>query len=146
MTTTTLENTLVNENERLDFYKHFEDSKIFGLVEVTLFRLADEQVTDYNGGYWEFHYSEKHKVPFFELRSDKPLHLTCAGNYFDDHVDSFEAGLALSCIVFNRLCWHFHSNETKRNLALSGLFQRYFLALRDIASERNCSKFFGFID
>ena len=147
-----LANTLIPNEERENFYQHFNNVNLFLLVEANLYNLAQQQVAGYSGGYWDFHYCKKHQCPFFVLSSDDAMHLSCQTNYFDKDVDTTEGSIALCAVLYNRFCWHFAGkaeqagafNENYQNLSI--MFQNYFYALRDIAIQRNYQDFLRFID
>lgn len=127
------ETTLIQPEDRFGFYKHFNNIELFMLIEQSLYNIANQQISGYSGGHWHFHFSNEYQVPFFELNSDEPIHIDVGSNGFKGDVSSMVGSLALTSVLYNRCCWHFHEKGEEQ---LSKLFIRYFNALSTLAAER----------
>ena len=137
-------NTVINDSARCEFYKHFHDLHTFLLTENNLYHHAENHISGYSGGLWQFHYDEQKDVPWFVLdNSNEQFLLTNVDNYFSESVQQFEGSIALCSLLYNRLCWYFHA---QRKQALCELFVHYHKSLNDLAESRGYKAYWRFIN
>lgn len=95
---------LVRENKRLDFLpKYFGNS--FVKAEQMIFNLMRRLSSDYTGGYWE--YFELNNGGFFlePPTISEGYNLFQEGNGFEGKVSSEAAGIIVTMMIINHLCW-----------------------------------------
>lgn len=114
----------VQDNLRLQFLpKYF--GKHFFRSEQSIYNTLGKIAHQYTGGYWQF-YELTNGGFYMAPDEDIKFKIYIEGNGYDGIVSADAAGIIVSMMVINQLCWHDPSNET--------MIEKYYL-LREYALE-----------
>ncbi len=133
----------VRVEDRMEFLPDL-GKEMFMQFESGMYRLANEYIVGYQGGFWEFvKVDNGAKFMYPEIGT---VRLVNHMNYFDERVSQETAGLAVTLLVLNQFVWITHRSE---NIKLARHFQREYDLLIDYARtlpDDQFSKIAGFLD
>lgn len=115
---------LVAEADRLEFLpQHFGNDAL--QFEGMIFAYAEHQITDYNGGYWEFGLLDNGApvMIWLGMGEEDMYQVVCDTNFFNDQMSALEVSLGLNIVVNNLMGWKYHEkgdHETSQEF-----FDRY---------------------
>ena len=104
----------VPENSRLDFLPALLGTQfhIYTHYENRMYDVADECLKGYNGGYWYFAKLENtyglKELGFMYPETDSEK-VVLKGPYEDLEMGPLAAGVSMTIMVLNRLCWSFYN-------------------------------------
>ena len=138
---TPIRRTTVPEDKRQFFLPTNVGTKHMLAFEFYLYDLAQQQIKDYNGGFWEF-YTLDNGAWYMAPEGEGKVQVV-APNMYSGEMSRDAAGLALTLIAINHLLWHTYTTDPERSEKLNAAFY----ALRDYAAQHpEAAEIYGAID
>lgn len=127
--------TLVSASQRSSFLpKHF--GSLMLVAERGIYKVLQSMCPIYNGGYWNF-YELSNDGFYLAPAYEELLPISVMGNGYDGLVSADAAGIIVTLVVLNQLCWKTESEK---------VINQYYLLRDYVGFHMEASEIYAAID
>lgn len=124
---------VVTEEERMEFLpKYFGEDCLH--IETLIYKSADRDITEYNGGAWQFCRVPGDAPLIIWDTDDEHVNVTNPHNYYQGEMTPRAASIGINIALMNHFGWYLYNNK---QMSESKKYFDYYSKLRDWAFNDN---------